>query len=730
VIVVSALALPVAAIWGALPASAAAGQAVPGTQQLSSVACSDASACQVVGSLPSTSWPNQGAVLAVSNGVPGSAQPVPDTGALFGVTCPAAATCEAVGFNSSGGVVVPITNGTTGTVQPVPGTQRLAGVACSNATTCEAVGQNFGPEQPDQGVVVPITNGTAGGAQVVPGTPDLVAVACPSPTTCVAVGTNSLNSSNPGQGVVVPIVNGTPDSAQVVPGSASLSGITCLSATTCLAVGTNSSSGPGQGLVVPITNGTPGSAQIVPGTTNLSGAACQTPTTCEAVGQNAPPGVSTGVRVPIINGAPGGAQIVPGTALLNGVACPSSTFCEAAGSNTTGGVVASIAVHTAVSLTFDNAALSQYTLGYQQALAPHRVKATFYINTGVMGGANHLSWSQVSALAAAGDEIGGKTVDGTNLTTLTAQQQISEICNDRQAMLQHRLTPTTFAYPGGAFNAIIETEVQNCGYGTARTAGGLSPAGPTYAENVPPKDWLALRAYAPTGQVTLANLEALVTGAASHGGAWVPIVIQKVCAQTLDPTNYATCTAASGWVDLADLNTFLSWVQNAGLAGGAPAGTVFSPIRDTAASTGTTIDFATASQGTFNQSLFTTAGITFTQGNYVGFVQGHNALIGPAAGQISGGFKSLSVQVAPAYQGTATYTLTAFQQGAQIGATSVTVTQDTGDPTTGPAGYVTISIGRLPANADSFWLSNVFVRSSFPSVTKIDFGVSTITFSP
>ena len=238
---------------------------------------------------------------------------------------------------------------------------------------------------------------------------------------------------------------------------------------------------------------------------------------------------------------------------------------------------AAAATSTLVSLTFDNGTNSQYTLGYQQALQPHGVNATFYVNSGTVGNAARVSWSQLSILAAAGDEVGGKTVDGTSLTTLTTAQQISEICNDRQTLIQHGLAPFSFAYPGGAFNTTIESEVQNCGYGNARTAGSLSAAGPTYAETLPPKTWLALRAYAPTGQVTLANLEALVTGAASKGG-WAPITISKVCSQTQDPSNYATCTASSGWIDLGDLNTFLSWVQSAGQSGGAPAGTAFSTM--------------------------------------------------------------------------------------------------------------------------------------------------------
>src|SRR5205814_9337609 len=113
------------------------------------------------------------------------------------------------------------------------------------------------------------------------------------------------------------------------------------------------------------------------------------------------------------------------------------------------------------------------------------------------------------------NEIGGKTVDGINLTTLSTSQQIAEICNDRQNIISHGITPFTFAYPGGANNSTIQTEVQNCGYGNARTAGSLSPTGATYAETLPPKNWLALRAYAPGGQVTLANLESIVTGAAA-----------------------------------------------------------------------------------------------------------------------------------------------------------------------------------------------------------------------
>lgn len=259
---------------------------------------------------------------------------------------------------------------------------------------------------------------------------------------------------------------------------------------------------------------------------------------------------------------------------------------------------ATAATSTAVALTFDGNTLSQFTLGYQQALQPQGVNASFYVNSGTVSGgtsAKFMSWSQLSTLSGAGNDIGGKTVDGTKLTTLTAQQQVAEICNDRQTLIRHGLTPSTFAYPGGANNATIQGEVQGCGYGNARTAGSLAPAGPTYAETLPPKNWLAMRAYAPTGQISLSNLESLVSGAAAHGGGMVPIVIQKVCSQTADPANYSTCIASSGWIDLGDLTTFLTWVKNAGQANGAPAGVTFSTVGAAAKSADTTAPVTTIS---------------------------------------------------------------------------------------------------------------------------------------
>ena len=221
------------------------------------------------------------------------------------------------------------------------------------------------------------------------------------------------------------------------------------------------------------------------------------------------------------------------------------------------------------------ARVGQYTLGYLKALKPHGDTATFYVNSGTVSvSGNTMTWSQLGDLAAAGNDIGGKTVNATNLTT--DPNPTSQVCDDRTALRQHGLDPVGFAYPGGAGanDQTIRDIVKNCGYGVARSAGSLSPTGPTYAEKLPPNAWYSTRAYAPGGQVTLANLKALVNGAASSGGGWTQAVITRVCSQTEDPNGYTACTGASGWIELSDLNSFLDWMGQAGQSGGAPAGAV------------------------------------------------------------------------------------------------------------------------------------------------------------
>jgi hypothetical protein len=128
----------------------------------------------------------------------------------------------------------------------------------------------------------------------------------------------------------------------------------------------------------------------------------------------------------------------------------------------------------------------------------------------------------------------------------------------------------------GTSNATIQSEVQGCGYTSARTAGGLSAAGPIYAESQPPKNVLALRAYAPSGQITLTNLEALVSG-----------VLRRRLGPGRDPEGLFPDAGPSrlqhvqyrvGVDRPRRPHTFLNWVNAAGQPGGATPGTTFALI--------------------------------------------------------------------------------------------------------------------------------------------------------
>jgi len=143
-----------------------------------------------------------------------------------------------------------------------------------------------------------------------------------------------------------------------------------------------------------------------------------------------------------------------------------------------------------------------------------------------------------------------------------------------------------------------------------------------------------------------------------------------------------------------------------------------------------TMDFSTPGEGPIQPDFFKRQGFGFTAGDFVGFIQGDQALVGPVAGSFHPAVCSLALRVAPAAQGTAAYTLTAYSSsGAVVGSTTMIVTQDEGDPQSGPWGYFSIELSNLSQRAQSFTLENQFIRSSFAHITQIPFGVSSITYT-
>ncbi len=271
-----------------------------------------------------------------------------------------------------------------------------------------------------------------------------------------------------------------------------------------------------------------------------------------------------------------------------------------------------------ITLTLDDGTISQYTLGFQQALAPRGLNATFFVPSGKIGsGPSYMTWAQLSTLTANGNEIGGHTVDHANLTssTLTYDEKVHQVCDDRQALLQHGLDAVSFAYPEAAYDQTAKDIVRSCGYSNARAAGGVSAGGPVYGETIPPSDIFATRTWtAPTSDsspIQLSDMQAMVNSAATHGGAWVQMVAHRICSQTYDAANYSSCMGSFRPMELDTLKGFLDWMDNAGQPGGAPAGAVVQTVRQalgqgattTAPTTTMSCDGAVCSTGWYRSSV-------------------------------------------------------------------------------------------------------------------------------
>ncbi len=157
-----------------------------------------------------------------------------------------------------------------------------------------------------------------------------------------------------------------------------------------------------------------------------------------------------------------------------------------------------------------------------------------------------------------------------------------------------------------------------------------------------------------------------------------------------------------------------------------------------------TVDFSSFGEGTLDPNFYRLDGVVFPSevcGSVVcaplvvSVAQGHDALLGnPYFGFVMATFtrpvSDLSLSFAPDLQGTATYVLKAYSgSGKLIASTSITVTEDFGDPANEGFGYHVVSLTKLSTPAVSFTLDSIFVRSSFPSVTHIGYGVRSISYT-
>lgn len=209
---------------------------------------------------------------------------------------------------------------------------------------------------------------------------------------------------------------------------------------------------------------------------------------------------------------------------------------------------------TVVSLTFDDGYASQWMS--RDVLLSHHMHATFYVNSDRIGTSERMSLSQIQALQDDGNEIGGHTADHVNLPTLNQNEQAREICDDRATLIRDGLRVASFAYPYGAYTKASERIVEQCGYDSARTVGGLDPTtascrGCPYADATPVPDPYAVSAEDSVVTATsVTQIEAHIARAIAHGGGWVPLVLHEVCDDCSDIA-----------ISPAHLSRLLDWIS-------------------------------------------------------------------------------------------------------------------------------------------------------------------------
>lgn len=208
---------------------------------------------------------------------------------------------------------------------------------------------------------------------------------------------------------------------------------------------------------------------------------------------------------------------------------------------------AAAAPQTVVTIEFDDGNADQFTI--LPVLNAHGMHATFYVNSGTIGDSTHMSWSQLTDLAASGNEIAGHTINHVDLKKLKTADAIHQVCDDRVALFNHGFQPVSFAYPFGSFDSGTEQIVAHCGYNSGRGVSGVDDK-KTFAETIPPADPYATRTPPNVKSgTTLATIEGFVTAAEQHGGGWVQLVFHHICDR---------CDAYS--ITLSNFTALLDWL--------------------------------------------------------------------------------------------------------------------------------------------------------------------------
>jgi peptidoglycan/xylan/chitin deacetylase (PgdA/CDA1 family) len=177
-----------------------------------------------------------------------------------------------------------------------------------------------------------------------------------------------------------------------------------------------------------------------------------------------------------------------------------------------------------VSLTFDDGRVSQAALA--GIFGPRGLPYTIYLNTGLIGDADRLSWAQVADAVAAGAELGSHTAHHTPLNTVDHATAVADFQADIAAITARGYPrPMSCSYPDGITTTTtdgypIPQIPADLGFSSGR-GGGNRAAHDTIPPGNPFLIWQAITALSNT--TTLATLQGLATASEAGGtvGPWV-----------------------------------------------------------------------------------------------------------------------------------------------------------------------------------------------------------------
>jgi peptidoglycan/xylan/chitin deacetylase (PgdA/CDA1 family) len=210
--------------------------------------------------------------------------------------------------------------------------------------------------------------------------------------------------------------------------------------------------------------------------------------------------------------------------------------------------LAHAAPQTVVTIQFDDGNADAFQWN---SLTNYGFPATYYVNSGSIDTAGHLTWDQLTTLSQAGNEIASHTVDHVNIKKLKLADARFQVCQDRVNLAAHGLQPESFAYPFGSFNATVQTQVvQYCGDNSGRGVSGVNDR-KVFAETIPPVNAYATRTPPdPKQGTTVATIEGYVTSAEQNGGGWVQLTFHHIC---------DGCDAYS--ITAAHMQSLLDWLN-------------------------------------------------------------------------------------------------------------------------------------------------------------------------